>query len=245
MTDNIFEGDNPEVNAEGNNPKPAEPTALPDELKEMVGEGKKYRNVEDALRSVPHAQSHISNLERELYELKEDLTKRLSAEEVLKKIQEGRKEEDGTPANNSFDPETLKNLVKETYSEMNEEEKSRVNIQAVDSKMKEQYGEKAVDVLKSKANELGVSLQYLQTTAAQSPKAFFNLIGMNTKQENVNQSRQGSVNTDSMSQSSGVQPHTYKWYQELRKNSPKDYYSSRVQMEMHRKRTELGDSFFK
>ncbi len=32
---------------------------IPTEAAELVGDGKKYQSVEDALKSVPHAQKHI------------------------------------------------------------------------------------------------------------------------------------------------------------------------------------------
>lgn len=249
MTDNIFEGNHPTTNDEANQPKSeetkAEASTIPEGLEELIGDGKKYKSVEDALKSVPHAQSHIANLERQLEEMREDLGKRMSAEEVLKKIQEGRKEDEGTPAESQFDPDALKNLVKETYAEMSQEEKKQHNIQVANDKMKEVYGDKAVEVLKTKAQELGVDVSFLQSTAEKSPSAFYNLIGLSSKQETVNQARtNSSVNTESVSNSSGVEPYTYQWYQKMRRDNPKEYYSANVQREMHRKATELGDKFF-
>ena len=35
---------------------------IPTEAAELVGDGKKYSSVEDALKSVPHAQKHIQTL---------------------------------------------------------------------------------------------------------------------------------------------------------------------------------------
>ena len=43
---------------------------IPTEASELVGAGKKYQSVEDALKSVPHAQKHIQTLENELANVK-------------------------------------------------------------------------------------------------------------------------------------------------------------------------------
>ena len=62
---------------------------IPTEASELVGSGKKYTSVEDALKSVPHAQKHIQTLESELATLKEELTKRRTTEELLDEIKSG------------------------------------------------------------------------------------------------------------------------------------------------------------
>jgi hypothetical protein len=250
MDDTIFSGnDNPENNTPTednqpvvNTPKPA----VPDEVREMIGEGKKYKTLEDALKSIPHAQSHISNLEKEMAEMREDLNKRLSAEEVLKKIQErdkAPKEENTTPP---MDTDTLRNLVKDTYKEMTAEEKASANIRLVDEKMKEAYGEKAVNVLQKKAAELGVTVDFLASTAATSPAGFFKLVGLeNTKANPVNQERRGSVNTEVMDTGTQAEQYSYKWFQKMRKENPREYYTPSVQKLMHQKANELGDAFYK
>ena len=62
---------------------------IPTEAAELVGDGKKYQSVEDALKSVPHAQKHIQTLESELASVKEELTKRRTTEELLDEIKSG------------------------------------------------------------------------------------------------------------------------------------------------------------
>ena len=59
------------------------PFEIPTEAQDLVGEGKKYSSAEEALRSVPHAQQHIKTLEEEMAELKEELSKRKTTQELL------------------------------------------------------------------------------------------------------------------------------------------------------------------
>ena len=217
---------------------------VPEELTALIGEGKKYKSLEDALKSIPHAQTHISSLERELAELREDLGKRLSAEEALNKILEARqsREEEGTPPPD-FSPDTLKNLVKDTYKEMTEEERRSHNVELADKAVRDKWGDKAGEWLAQKAAELGVGVKFLQDTASHSPKAFYNLVGLESGQKQQEVPRQGSVNTEGM-QGSGPTPYSYKWYQNLRRTDPKQYYTPKVQLEMHRKASELGEAFY-
>ena len=75
---------------EGQNQDSQEPLfQIPTEAAELVGDGKKYSSVEDALKSVPHAQKHIQTLESELATLKEELMKRRTTEELLDEIKSG------------------------------------------------------------------------------------------------------------------------------------------------------------
>jgi len=239
----VFEGQTKPNEEQGHvDDKPA--LNVPEELTDLIGEGKKYKSLEDALRSVPHAQGHISNLEKELAELREDLGKRLSAEEALNKILEARqsREEEGTPPPD-FSPDTLKNLVKDTYKEMTEEERRSHNVELADKAVRDKWGDKAGEWLAEKAAELGVGVKFLQDTASHSPKAFYNLVGLESGQKQQEVPRQGSVNTEGM-QGSGPTPYSYKWYQQMRRNDPKQYYTPKVQMEMHRKAAELGETFY-
>ena len=83
MSDNIFEDDQ-------SSPPVVAPTVdtLPPELVEFVGEGKKYRTAADALRSIPHAQTHIQKLENELKERNELLIKTKAMEDLLAEIKQ-------------------------------------------------------------------------------------------------------------------------------------------------------------
>lgn len=245
MTDNVFQPADPQTPTEEpvNNAAPS----VPEELTDLIGEGRKYKSMDDALRSIPHAQTHISRLEQELSELKEDLGKRMNAEEALNKILEARKSSDvqeHPPAD--ITPDALKDLVKSTYKEISDDEKKAHNITEVSKRVIAAWGDKANATLDSKAAELGVSVAFLQDTASHSPQAFYNLIGLNSvpKQENPS-ARQSSVNTAGFEGTGMVQPYSYKWYQQMRKDDPKAYYMPKVQLEMHRRAAEQGDDFYK
>lgn len=237
---------------------------IPDQVKELIGEGRKYKTVEDALASITHAQEHISRIERENKELREDLLARVRLEEALKGSkgtgddtstvtnQSDSGASDNTPHNEKFvDPSAISEVVKSTVEELEAEKQAKQNLMEVDVTMKSKFGESAKQVLLNKAQELGVSVEYLTQTAATSPKAFFNLVGIDpskgseTTQDPVSKitnSSETGVNNGASSDT--PQPGTFKWYQKLRREDPVKYHSVEVQMEMHRKAKELGDKFY-
>src|SRR4030043_1329496 len=88
MTDSFFNGStDPVVETPAIPSSPA--LNIPTEIAELVGEGKKYKSVEDALKSVPHAQQHIQTLEEENARIKAELVARRTTEEILEEIRSG------------------------------------------------------------------------------------------------------------------------------------------------------------
>lgn len=207
--DSIFNNTNtanPPTSEEGN--KPSE-FKLPDGVSEFVGEGKKYASVEDALKSVPHAQSHISNLEKELAELREQVDKVRNIEEVLAKMEEkaNKSNDSETTTSVEVDEEAIAKLVESTLTKRQQQELADANILAADKGMKEVYGEKAQEVLVSKAKDLGLSVEDLMKTAARSPKAFLSLMGATNSPTDKGVSHiKSSVNTDTFSGKQTDQP---------------------------------------
>ena len=72
MSETIFDGAT--TPTEPVVPEVTPTNTIPQELVDLVGENKKYKTVEDALKSVAPAQAHISKLEAELAQLKEQIT---------------------------------------------------------------------------------------------------------------------------------------------------------------------------
>lgn len=215
---------------------------------EFIGEGKKYATVDDAINSIAPAQEHILNLEKEMGELREELTKRSAAEEILNRIDSASNSGQDTPAA-GLDKEAVAQLVNETVSQRDAKKILDVNKKEVNDKLAEVYKDKAKEVVSNKARELGVSVEYLQSTAEQSPKAFYQMIGLSNNSSNENESMnfQSEVNTQNLEKnlSGSIQHGTYKYYQALRKENPSKYYTVEVQRDLHKHAKELGENFYK
>jgi hypothetical protein len=184
----------PSTNEDPNSNTPAPSFQIPTEAADFVGDGKKYKSVEDALKSVPHAQTHIQTLETELATVKEELSKRKTAEELLEQIKAGIQPETTTHVD-SFDPNTIYQVVEQTLEAKEKAKVARSNADSVVSKFTAKYGDKAEQAYVALAQESGMSVQQLNALAANSPSVVLKLAGLGSQNAPAG-STSGSVNTE-------------------------------------------------
>lgn len=153
---------------------------IPPEASEFVGEGKKYKSVEDALRSVPNAQKHINTLEDELKATREELAKRQTTEEILNQIKSGIVPNE-TPIGNTLDPSVLANIVNQQLSAREAQRTQADNTNKVTSTFSAKYGDKAEETYIKIAQESGLSIAELNRLSATAPNAVFRLAGLDSK----------------------------------------------------------------
>jgi len=170
---------------------------IPTEAAELVGDGKKYSSVEDALKSVPHAQKHIQTLESELAAAREELAKRKTAEELLDEIKSGIQPQ-ATPAGSEFDQDKLLQLVDQTLEQKERQRAAKTNAESVALKFTEKYGQKAEEVYNTVAKESGLTIQQLNSLAASSPKIVLKLAGLEGVSAPVAGKPNSTVNTEAL-----------------------------------------------
>lgn len=216
----------------------------------------KERGLDSLAEGKAHADRFIDFLEEQNKGLKEELDKRVTAEaslEDMKKVAaekaaETRETEvSEEPTSSGLKPEDIKALVAEEISEANKNKKVQGNIAVVDSRVKEVYGDKAVSFIEDKAKELGLTKTDLGNLAAQSPKAFFDMVGMSdiTPSENI-PAPTGTVNPEALANQSSdaVKPGTHKYYNDLRKKDPRNFYTPAIQQRLFKDRERLGEKFY-
>lgn len=197
MSENIFKGGAPTETppASPDTPTPTQPQ-LPPEVAEFIGEGKKYASLEDALRSIPHAQKHIQTLEQEAKEIRE----RLEAQETLKEMLEAVRsntpqDPPKSPTTPVIDPANLTQIVNQTIEQREAQNRAKANIATVVSTFQTKFGDKAEEVYEALAKENGLPLSSLNQLAATSPVALLRLAGLDHKQTPAPK-MQSSVNTE-------------------------------------------------
>ena len=137
-------------------------------------EGKpKYKSVADALIGAAKAQEHIQRIEQENAELRTVAKKVETMEQLLARLDAG-KQVDQPVVPKIEDQEKL---VLSVLEKQEAAKRERSNREAVLSALQERYGEKAQDMLKTKADELGLSVAELGALAARSPKAVLGYFG--------------------------------------------------------------------
>lgn len=155
---------------------PAAPS-IPPELAELVGVGKKYQTVEAAVAALPHAQTHISTLERELAELREEVAKRKTTQELLDEIKSGIPTGATTPKS-ELSQDTLVKLVEQVITQKESVKTASQNQNTVVDTFRATFGDQAEAQYNKVAAEAGLSVQALNQLAKTSPLAVIKLAGI-------------------------------------------------------------------
>lgn len=172
---------------------------IPTEAQDYVGEGKKYKSPEDALKSVPHAQEHISTLEQELAEVKEELTKRKTTQELLDEIKSGTQPVENTTPSAEVNQDTLEELVAKTIEQKESAKVAKSNAKSVAEKFTAKYGQTAEAAYNQIAKDSGLDIQQLNNLAATSPNAVLKLAGLDGKVTSPS-STSGTINTQALNE---------------------------------------------
>lgn len=149
----------------------------------VVGEHSAYKDVDALVKAKAEANDFILKLKEENKELKkqvEELLNKSKITEELKHIRENT-QMDMENTNTPLPEDAIKQIALKALQESTEKEKELSNL----ASCKEAVSKVSQDVelaIKNKANELGVSEEYLIGIAKTSPKAFKSMFGI---KENV------------------------------------------------------------
>jgi len=203
----------------------AKPTlTLPPELEELIGEGKKYSNLEAALKSIPHAQKHIKQLEEETADLR---ARKVDVEEILANMSKGSTSGDETT---QIDENTVADRVIAKLTAKDQEAVKANNLQLASDTLATKVGgiDAAAKLIVAKAKELGLAPTDLQRLAEKSPTAF--LAYFNETLPNTNDRAPmsgGKINSEAFAANAArVEEGTYAWYQAQRKTKGDNWYFS-------------------
>lgn len=177
MSETIF--DSPD---QGQQPQePVVQPQVPQALQELVGEGRKYATVEQAVASIPHAQSHISKLESELTQLREELGKRQTTQQILDDFKSNMQPSPGMTTPKEVSQDEIAKLVEQIVTQNEVKKQAEYNSKSVVNKFVELYGQdKAKEQFVKLSQETGLPLSELNRLASTSPSAFFKLAGIGT-----------------------------------------------------------------
>jgi len=207
----------------------------------------KYANAEEALASVPAAQTHISTLEAENATLREQAdANKVTANQVLDALnpptQTPTPVEPTTP---QVSKDEIVDLISNTLAAKTIEDKEVANEALANAQTIETYGDKANEVVLNKATELGVNLEFFRAIAKASPDAFQKLLATGTPPtDNSGLSTtpsEGGINTSTLTADSGI--HDWAYYKQMQRDNPKQFKTVSVQQEMMQQRSKLGARF--
>ena len=245
MADDIFEG--------------GATTPTNDEyLNQFVGEGKKFKSVEDLAKAYANADNHIGELRTDLQQTREFIS------EELKKLAEQRNaappatpnSETGstpiTPAPVAPPVEQvetdLDTRIARALEERDTLKRLQTNANIVQDVLVERLGgvQEAAAAVVQKAAELGLQPNEMKELAAKSPKAFLATMGIDADVKPTSNSTpapRSDVNPH-MINTGGPKPNTYAYFEQMRKDNPKLYWSPKTQSAMHKAAQDNPDGFF-
>lgn len=235
-----------------------------DYLAEYVGEGKKFKDAAALAYSKAQSDAFITQLQREAAELREDLSKRKTMEEVLSNLQNTPNQPNGgnAPAggseNNSsaLDEETLNRLiqdrVKATIESTEAERNAKSNVELVKNTLVSTWGNDYVAKLEAASAELGLSKDFVTSLARTQPKVLLKLVGAEASQPRAeanifSPSTAGVVSAGLTARNSSSLPEQekYSYWQKMRTENPNFYHSPVAAKARFEAAKKHGEAFFK
>ena len=227
---------------------PAAPDQAPATLDALVGEGKKYKTVDDLAKAAVEKDRFIDQLQAETAAMRQEIGSKATLDEIMTKIREMTPSTPPSPQlppgpdSEKLDQTKINELVSEMLNAREANQKTESNKAVVERTLIEKWGPDANLNLNKKALELGVTLDYLKKLSLESPKVFFNLVGLDKAQTQTPTAPapRGSVTLPP----AGSGERTKTFYDNIKKANPTEYFSPKIQNQMYKDAMRLGESFF-
>jgi hypothetical protein len=220
-----------------------------DYLTELTGPGgkfdrTKYASEQDMYKAIAKgkvfADKTLDHKLQEFDELREDFIKAnananaSTKYDELKALLEKRSETDDTtkvaPVERALDPVQIDALLDTKLAQLELRKKEETNLNTVETRLRERYGENANAVLRNKMNSLGMSVDDLKFLARRSPEVAINALGLNAQPQETYQSQPTStMRSDNFSPQVDIRDAVY--YEKMRKEKPKEYFSEKVSIQ--------------
>lgn len=240
MTQTIFSDDqSTATQQQGNNAPvsgtPATETIDNNPVATLVGEGRKYKSVEELAKAYLSADGFIERLKTENHQLREVATKAKTIDEVLERLQSKEQE----PVDKSVTPSEVVSasdvakIVEQTIRERDVVQTREANLKKADAALKNVLGEKAAEAF-AKAADTPEKKQVLMDLAAVDPDKFVALFAPNVTPRTTPVDH-GSINTTAISLQAGDRSSvtgTKEFFDKVRRDNPSKYYSQEFQIMM-------------
>lgn len=210
-TQTVFDdGNQPSVEVNQGEPEVQGVEAFADQLAQILNEeGKpKYKDVQTALNALKSSQEYIpalkqekESLEQKIAQLQEELAKRSTIEAAVQQLKQPPAQQEPpnvTDQSQQLTPEQVQQMLEQYVPQLlqqrQEQSIAETNILSVDRKLKEFYGEKVEEVVRTRAESLGLSVQELQELSARSPTGALELLGVKESVKTQGKSFTSTVN---------------------------------------------------
>lgn len=226
-------------------------------LEELVGDGKKFKTVEDLARGKFEADLTVElfkkrqdELRNSYLSLKEEHEASARLTDLIDQIKAEKQQlaSNTQPKVNEVNSQTLdldavRKAAREEVSLMENTRKQDTNFADVESKLKERYGANYKSVLKQHADELGLTPEDVNSLARKSPNAFFKTFGLDEQQrtEGFQSPPRNERRNDNFL--SGSPKRSWTYYQDMKAKNSRLYYDAKTQNQMIDDYRALGKDF--
>jgi hypothetical protein len=204
----------------------------------LVGEGRKYKTVEDLAKGYINADEHVETLKGDNLKLREEAVKGKTLSDVFERIEQNRKAAGDTTSvtAKAITAADIAKLVDERITGRETAKTREDNLRKAEAALTVKYGDKAKEVYLARG-DTPEKRKALNDLAAVDPSSFEALF---TTQAIVGNPADGSTKggdrivTDTPT-GRALDPDCKEFYDVMRRKTPQKYYSQVVQLEMHKK----------
>lgn len=218
-------------------------------LQELVGDGKKYRDLEELAKSRLAADQHIERLESEMKELRDSVSHQHTIKDLMDAFKKTQTPTD-TGSVTPLDDEGLQQKITQMMAEREAERTRNANRSEAEKLVQSRTDSDPKDFVSEKAKQLGLSEDQLWKLSEDSVIGFANLVGLgNSKPQGSAHSlpHRGGDLTSSAGPVLEIDGHKTKAYfdAQRRELGNKKFLNDRsAQLQMIRSREALGDKFY-
>lgn len=227
--------------------------AADDLIATLVGDGKKFKTVNDLAKGKVTADAHIAQIEKENQDLRnalKDLEAKANQQTTLSELVEALKAKGSTDGNpGSLDVEQLTSIVRNVTQEDKLNERKQANRAKVNAELLKIAGgdvDKAKQMLAARASELGLDLDTVRTLSEKSPSAVLSILNFKSTNNDPNPVVKPNVNSQAVFTNDTGDAKTNSYYSELRRKMgvAKFYGDYKLVQKMYADAEKLGDKFY-
>lgn len=227
-------------------------------LEELVGEGRKFKDVEALAKGKHYSDAMIKVMERQLDDLRAEnernRTELLATTRLQELIDQARSSPQNpvTPNPNVNDNEKsglkmedIESLFSNKLQEHENAKRERENFNTVQNKLKEKYGENFHTHLIEHQKTLGLTAEEINSMARRQPQVLIKAFGLDApaQQNNLFQAPPRSNQRNDNFAPRGEVKRTWSYYQEMKKKNPGLFHDPQTNIQMQQDYIALGAAF--
>lgn len=195
---------------------------------------------------VEHLKARLDESRQDNNVMREQLNAGPKLKELIDRINPQQPQHEGNQVVQQGTPEVdfnkIQELVQAQIQATKQAEKEAANADLVERRLSEHYGPNFQSILKQQIDSMGLTPEFVNNMAKQSPQALFRTLGLDApKQGNFQAPVSSSVRTDPFSPTTNKR--TWSYYQKMRKDNPQLYREPKTQSQMFKDAMDLGSAF--